>query len=426
MINKIKLVFNTPDKKRLLENFLSLSVLQGANYILPLITLPYLVRVLGAEKFGLLAFAQAFVLYFSILVNYGFGLSATREVSIHRENKQKLNEIFSSVTIIKTVFFIVSLLIMSVIVFSFDKFRNDWIVYYLYFFGMVSSILFPVWLFQGLEKMKYITFLNLISKLLFTVLVFVVIKEESDFYLVPVLNGLGGVISGFLALWIIYSIFKIRFSFIPVKRIIFYLKNGWDIFLSRIVVNIFNNSNIFLLGLLTTNEIVGYFSAAEKLITALKFLMEPVQQTLYPYFVKLTKDSKRKYVFVLKKLFIFGGTSTFLITLIMVFFSEGIVSLLFGKGFEGAVILVEILSLTVFLGFLSTVIGLQVFMPLNLNRMLIKTLFIPIAFHLLISPFVIIWYQAVGLAVMIVFTTTLILLYRIVEVKKIFQDSLRL
>jgi len=133
MLNKIKNIANTEDKKRLLSNFFSLSILQGANYILPLRIFPYLVRVLGVEKYGLIAFASAFIFYFNIITDYGFNLTATKEIFIHRNNKEKLNEIFNAVLIIKLSLMIISFVVMRVIILNIEKFKEYTFLYLLSF-----------------------------------------------------------------------------------------------------------------------------------------------------------------------------------------------------------------------------------------------------------------------------------------------------
>lgn len=208
MIWKIRNITNTEDKKRLLSNFFSLSVLQAFTYILPLLTLPYLVRVLGVKNFGLVTFAQAFIVYFNILVDYGFNLSATREISIHRDNEEKVTEIFNSVMIIKSILIGVSFVILNLVVFSFEKFSSEWELYYLTFLWVIGQAFFPVWYFQGMEQMKYITVINITSKVIFTALIFVVIQNESDYKYVPLLNGTGVLTGAIISIWIIHNKFK--------------------------------------------------------------------------------------------------------------------------------------------------------------------------------------------------------------------------
>lgn len=122
---KIKKVFEKDEYKRVIENILSLFSLQGFNYILPLITFPYLTRVLGPDKYGLITFAMAFISYFQLVTNYGFNLSASREIALNRDNDVKVSKIFSSVMTTKTLLTVLGFLTMSIIVFSFDKFRSD-------------------------------------------------------------------------------------------------------------------------------------------------------------------------------------------------------------------------------------------------------------------------------------------------------------
>ena len=189
MISNFNNLINKKDKKILLSNFFSLTLLQVFTYLLPLITLPYLVRVLGTEKFGLVMFAQAFILFFSILVDYGFNLSATREISLHRDYKKKLTEIFSSVMTIKFILLAISFVALSIILVLFKKFSNDVDLYYLTFLWIIGHAIFPIWYFQGLEKMKYITIINIISRLIFTIAIFIFIKHESNYILVPIINA---------------------------------------------------------------------------------------------------------------------------------------------------------------------------------------------------------------------------------------------
>ena len=110
---------------RLFENIASLSVLQAVNYILPFVTVPYLVRVLGPDRFGLVAFAQAVMQYFIIFTDYGFNLSATREIASHRGDKQRVAQVFSTVMVVRLGLAVVGLGVLLLMVVLFDKFRSE-------------------------------------------------------------------------------------------------------------------------------------------------------------------------------------------------------------------------------------------------------------------------------------------------------------
>jgi PST family polysaccharide transporter len=229
MIAKFKSKFQSENSKKISANFMYLSILQGMNLILPLITFPYLVRVLGIENFGLLMFAQAFIVYFTMIVDYGFNLSGIREVSSNRNNKSKLIKIFSSIMIARFILALVGLIFLTIIVFSFEKFSQNWELYYLTFGIVIGTALFPTWFFQGMEKMKYITVLTVIAKLIFTLSIFLFVTTEKDFIYVPLINSLGFIFVGFISLFIIFKDFNIRIKFQKWKRIKIQFIKGWYI-----------------------------------------------------------------------------------------------------------------------------------------------------------------------------------------------------
>ena len=293
----IKKRLKVKDNRVLLSNFFSLSALQVMTYIFPLITFPYLVRVLGVEIFGVLAMATALVAYLHILIDYGFDLSGTKEISIHRDDLDKVSEIFSSIMIIRVIFMLLSIIILSFIVFNFEKFENYWEVYYLTYGVVVGNALFPVWFFQGMERMKYITVLTILSKTFFTVLIFVFVQDREDFLMVPLLYALGAIFSGLSALYIIRKDFGVKFSWQSFSTINRYLHDGWNIFMQRLYVNLHNNmANTLVLGLLTNDMVVGIFSIATRIIGIIGELFKVISKVYYPYFSKkFANDASRAF-----------------------------------------------------------------------------------------------------------------------------------
>ncbi len=318
-------------KRRLVENFLSMSVLQVANYIFPLITLPYLVRVLGPEKFGLISFAQAFTQYFNILTDYGFNLSATRDISINRDDKGRVSEVFSSVMMVKLGLLVLSFVVMSVVVFFFERFEKEWLVYYLSFGMVIGRSLLPYWFFQGMESMRYIMLLNVTSRAIFTVSIFVFVHEVSDYIYVPLLNSLGVVTVGVIALWIVHSKFKVGFLLPNMVQIVYRLKSGWYVFVSDVAISLYTVSNAFLLGLFTNDVIVGYYSAYEKIVRSVVGLFQPVIQTVYPFFNRLYEEDLPRFKKYYGKLFRVVGLLSVVLTMMLVLFAREIVVLLLGE-----------------------------------------------------------------------------------------------
>jgi PST family polysaccharide transporter len=295
-------IFQDRNKKKITENFFSLSFLQGANYLLALITLPYLVRILGAEKFGLVMFAQAFIWHFVVFTDFGFNLTATRAISLARQDKNHLARIYSSVMLIKIGLTVLSLVIMTIIVFGFERFRPDWLLYYLTFGIVIGQVLFPLWFFQGIEKMKYQTAINLSAKLLFTLLIFIFITRPSDYIYVPLLNSLGYMTGGIIAVGTVLLRFKVRFHLPHVSTIKAQFREGWYVFISQISISLYTTTNTLILGLVTTNTVVGYYTSVEKIIQAIKFMPNPLYQAIYPHCAMLAETARQKAIEFIRKI----------------------------------------------------------------------------------------------------------------------------
>jgi PST family polysaccharide transporter len=368
LFQKIITKFKSEDGKLVLTNFISLSILQVLNIILPLLTMPYLVRVLGAEYFGLLAIATSIITYFTILTNYGFNITATREISVNRVNKLKIIEIYSSVMIIKFFFIIVSFILLCIVVFSVDKFAVNWEIYFLTFGVLIGQVLFPIWFFQGMEQMKYITYLNVLSKTIFTILIFVFVQKESDYFIVPILTSLGFLVVGVWSLILIRKKFDIHFKFQGVDILKYHLYEGWHIFISNLSVTMYTTTTTVLLGIFTNNTIVGYYSIADKLISGIKQLITPISQTLYPFVSRKAEESKELVLGLIKKTAFFSFFLSLLLTIFLFVFAESILYLVFGNEAKNSVLIFKILTIIPLLAVIDTVFGTLLMLVFKRNK----------------------------------------------------------
>jgi len=400
--------------KKLLGNFTALSLMQGANYIIPLITIPYLVRVLGPEKFGVIAFAQAIIQYFIILTEYGFNLSATRKISVFRNNVNELSKIFSAVMLIKFAFMLIGLVILLFIISLVPRFEVDYGLYLIVYIMVLGKVIFPIWFFQGLEKMKYISIANIGARLIMVIAIFIFIHNESDYLIAAGVQAGSLLLSGLFSMFFIHKVAPIKITIPSVKQLMETLREGFPIFISSASISLYSSTNIFILGLVANNVMVGYFSAAEKIISAIRSLFIPVAQTIYPHINALVAHSMYAALSFIRKIFKWLSLSTLLVSIILFLLAEPIVALLLGKQFMPVVVLIKIMSFIPFIVSISNIFGEQLLLSFQLNKLFAMSIIFPSIFHVILLAIFAPGYTIYAVATIYVFTELFILVFRIV------------
>lgn len=354
--------------KTIKQNVLALGLLQIAKYLVPLASIPYLVRVLGPEKYGLIAFSTALSAYVLMLSDYGFNLSATRDISINRNNPKHVANVYSSVTIIKMLILLALFFLLMLLVFMVDLFRSYWLLHLLSFFSVVLQSFYPLWLFQGLEQLKTAVKIQLVSRVTFLVCIFLFVKSSEQYLLVPIFSIVSGMVLVSISLYVVRYKLKICYLVPNFYDIRSNLREGWTIFVSSLSINIYTVTTTVVLGFFTNYTIVGYYTAAEKIITALKGLYNPLSQALYPAVSLQMVHDKKETLRLVNKVALLTAAGMFLICLLVFLFSEQIVELVFGSEYEATTLILQIMSPIPVCIVFSNVFGFQLMLNLGLKR----------------------------------------------------------
>ncbi|MDH6343479.1 PST family polysaccharide transporter [Parabacteroides sp. PFB2-12] len=275
--------------KPMVTNFFSLVSYQGINFLLPLIAFPFLFRMLGDEYFGIYSFGWALVQNLVMITDFGFNLSATKYISMHKHDLGVVNRYVNSVFIARILLGIVCFLILLVLVTFVAKFKEHALFFLLFFGVIIGNIMSPMWFFQGMEKMKYITLFNVTAKLLTFIPIFILIRGIQDYLWIPISFSGGYLLAGGVSLYIIYGKEKMKCFMPHFKEIREAIKDSSTYFLSRVSVALFTTVNVLVLGLVANYEMVSYYSRAEKFYQAYNLLLSPVTGVLFPHMAK-TRD----------------------------------------------------------------------------------------------------------------------------------------
>lgn len=269
--------------KSVLTNLSWMYLMQMANYIFPLITLPYLLRVVGLDKYGIIVLGQAVMGYLNIIVDYGFNLTATREIANFKHDLSKIKPVYNHVMQCKIsiTFLLLIAEFIVLLVFPFDMSEKIfWLMAFSIVFGQLMN---PVFFFQGIEDMKYITFANVITRTVYLVLLFLVVHKEADFAYAILLQGVSAMIAGVMALRVAHKKYGMyiswRFSWPDIKS---ELIKGRPIFISNCCGNVYSQGSAVIVNFLAGNVATSYFSLATKISSVVGQVFQPVVQAIYP------------------------------------------------------------------------------------------------------------------------------------------------
>jgi O-antigen/teichoic acid export membrane protein len=361
-------IFNLITHK-LAKQFFSLASIQSINLLFPLFVIPYVSRILGPENLGLVNFATSFLTYFTLIINYGFDYSATREISVVREDKDKVSDIFNEIVNGKILLFILSSVIYFVIILSSQKYSDHIFLYYCSYISLISSIFYSTWLFQGMQKLPLFTIVNLIFRIASILLIFLIVKNASDYSLFQLINGGTVLITAITTLILAWFKFGIRFKFIPVLKTIEKIKTNFLLFISIVIVNFNTTSTIVLLGYLTDYETVGYYTASMKVYSVIASLsLFPIAQVMYPHLATKFNESAAAGLSTVRKfipriLLLFS-----IVSIGLIFSSKLIINILYGEKFESSILILQILAPLLIISTLVNILCYQVMLNLKMDK----------------------------------------------------------
>ena len=361
------------EKKVLFKNITSLFIVQIANIFMPLLTIPYVVRVIGPEKFGIINYTGAIVGYFILLINYAFNLTASRRIAQNKNDKKKINQIFNEVLGAHILLWIFAVVIFIFCIIFLPVFQQNLKVFIATFLMTVACVLTPDWLYQGMGNLQRQAFFNLFSKIGFTIIILFLIKNADDFFLQPLALSIVQIMITFISLrWAIIK-YNLKIKIPPLKAILEVLNKDKTIFFSSIVISLYTTTNIVILGSFASVIEVGYFTAAQNfIILSQSVIILPLTNALFPFIGGEFSKGEVNGINVVKKIAPYIVLIMFFLGIFLVTFGSWFLGVFYGDSFERSKLIFRIMAFIPFIISISNLYGIQIMLNLKLDKVILK------------------------------------------------------
>lgn len=402
-------------------NFIMNFILTASNFIFPLITFPYVSRILGASGTGKVSFAISVVSYFTMVAALGIPTYGIRAIARARNNQEKLNKTTQEILSIHLVMMILVAIVYIIAINFISRFQSDKTLFLVVGVTILLDPLGVNWLYQGLEQYGYIAKRSIFLKFVGLILMFMFIHSPEDYVFYGVTSILASAGSNVL------NFINLR-KYVSLKPVGNYnikqhLKPIMILFAQVIAVNIYTNLDNVMLGFMKTDVDVGLYTAAVKVKSILISLVTSLGVVLLPrlsYYITVNK--KDEFYALIRKAYNFVIVVALPLMLFTIFYARDCLIFLSGKEFIGATLAMQIIAPTILLIGLSNLLGIQVLTPLNKEKQLVYSVVAGAIADLILNIIFIPKMGAAGAAFGTLVAELVVLLVQVFYLKRLFFD----
>jgi PST family polysaccharide transporter len=397
-----------PHQPSLRKNIASLYAVQIASYLAPLVTLPWLTRVLGPSGFGQLSFCGAVIGYFVLFADYGFNYSATRQIALHHGDRAGRSKIFWNTITVKGILATAGFPCLLALTLCVDKFAAERSLLLINYLTVLGTVLTPTWYFQGTERQTVLSGITILVRIISIPAIFLLVRSSKDLQLAVLISSGLPVVGGLLCLGYLFKDNQLEAIRVEHRDLVDIFRKGWHLFVSTASISLYGATNTVLLGFVAGNAAVGHYSAAEKLVQAAQGLLVPINQSVYPRVSRLLQESRDTAFALIRKVLRVQGAIALTLSLLLFVVAPMLIRIYIGPAYEETISVLRWLAFLPFLVGLSNVLGVHTMLAIGMNKIVSQILVTAGAFNVLLLLILTRWYGAVGAAMSVVTTEFLI------------------